>query len=141
MSRPLHHPLLLFDGECGLCHALVRLLLRWDRDGGLRFAPLQGSTGQSYLRTFGLNTADFDSLVFVRDRNNPARGYALRTDGALEVIAELGGAWRAVALLRIIPAAWRDVGYRLIARFRYRLFGEYRPRPLPNPQWTERILR
>jgi predicted DCC family thiol-disulfide oxidoreductase YuxK len=35
-------PVLFFDGECGLCNRVVRLMLRLDRRGRLRYAPLQG---------------------------------------------------------------------------------------------------
>jgi len=60
-------PVLLFDGECGLCHALVVFMLRRDRCGVLTFAPLQGRTAQAFLIQHGLKTADFDSLVYVAD--------------------------------------------------------------------------
>src|SRR4051812_37486572 len=47
-------PVLFFDGECGLCNRVVRLLLRLDTRGRLRFAPLQGPVAQDYLRAHGL---------------------------------------------------------------------------------------
>lgn len=134
-------PVLLFDGECGLCNRVVRLLLRSDRAGRLRFAPLQGAPAQAYLRSQGLPTQDFDSLVFVADWNNPAPGgYELRTDGALAAAALVGGVWRLVAWTRVLPRGLRDFGYRLVARSRYAIFGEYKPAPLPDPAWAERFL-
>ncbi len=134
-------PVLLFDGECGLCNGGVRLLLRTDRRGRLKFAPLQGAPAQAYLRAQGLPTEDFDSLVFVPDWNEPTPGgYALRTDGAMAAMAEAGGVWRLVAWLRVVPRGWRDLAYKGVARSRYALFGEYRPRPLPDPAWAERFL-
>jgi predicted DCC family thiol-disulfide oxidoreductase YuxK len=140
MAAPTSRPLLLYDGQCGLCNELVRLLLRLDRRAALRFAPLQGPTGQRCLRNYGLNTGDFDSLVFVRDMERTDEGYALRTNGVIEVFARLGGPWRAARIFRLVPAALRDLLYRFVARSRYRLFGEYRPRPLEHPEWSERIL-
>ncbi|AOS44452.1 hypothetical protein Verru16b_01514 [Lacunisphaera limnophila] len=134
-------PVLLFDGECGLCNHIVRLMLRADRAGRLRYAPLQGAEAQAYLRAQGLPTADFDSLVFVADWTDPVPGgYALRTDGALAAAAVVGGAWRPVTWLRVLPRGLRDFGYKLVARSRYALFGEYRPTPLPKPAWAERFL-
>ena len=35
-------PVLLYDGLCGLCVRTVQIVLRGDRRGVLRFAPLQG---------------------------------------------------------------------------------------------------
>lgn len=134
-------PVLLYDGTCGLCNRIVRLLLRTDKVGRLRFAPLQGEPAQAYLRAHGLPTEDFDSLVFVPDWNIAAAGgYFLRTDGALAAAAEVGGVWRLVTWMRVLPAWMRDPFYKLVARTRYALFGEYKPSPLPRPEWEQRFL-
>ena len=134
-------PVLLFDGECGLCQSLVRAMLRHDRLGRLCFAPLQGNTGQAFLRSHGLSTTDFDSLVFVADLTRQDTAFYQRSTGALAALRELGGGGRVLArLLAIVPAAWRDAGYRLVARLRYRLFGGLRPAPPLNPEWAGRIL-
>lgn len=134
-------PVLLYDGECGLCNAIVRQLLRTDRRGRLHFAPLQGAAAQAYLRSKGLPTEDFDSLVFVPDWQAPERSAPLlRTDGALAAAAEVGGVWRLFTWMRVLPAWSRDPFYKLVARTRYALFGEYRPRPLENPEWGARFL-
>jgi len=134
-------PVLLYDGECGLCNALVRFMLRRDRRGVLRFAPLQGRTGQAFLISRGLDTADFDSLVFIEDLERADTAHFMRTTGALRALGELGGGWvRLAGALGVVPASWRDVIYKLIARFRYRIFGRYRPTPLPRAEWARRFL-
>jgi len=138
---PAPQPVLLYDGTCGLCHRVVRLLLRTDRRGRLKFSPLQGAPAQAYLRGQGLSTTDFDSLVFVPDWNAPDQSAPrLRTDGALAAAAEVGGGWRAITWLRVLPAWLRDPFYKLIARTRYALFGEYRGQPLAESEWKDRFL-
>jgi len=134
-------PVLLYDGECGLCNAVMRFMLRHDRHGLLCFAPLQGRTGQAFLQAQGMNTKDFDSLVFIENLTRGDTRFFLRTEGGLCALAEMGGGWRRVAiLLRHVPLTWRDGVYRLVGRVRYRVFGSYRPTPLPNPEWARRIL-
>lgn len=134
-------PVLFFDGECGLCNRIVRLLLRMDGRGVLRFAPLQGVAAQAYLRAHGLPTEDFDSLVFVPDWARRERAeFLLRTDGALAAARALGGVGRVLAWARLLPASWRDAGYKLIARFRYRIWGEWKPRPLARAEWAARFM-
>lgn len=134
-------PVLLYDGECGLCNGVVRFLIRHDPDGRLHFAPLQSDLAQDYLRSQGLPVDDFDSLVFVPDWNDRRPGgYLLRTNGALACFAELHGAWRSISWLHVIPAFLRDPVYRLVSKTRYALFGSYRPKPLPDPAWTRRFL-
>lgn len=133
-------PVILFDGECGLCQACMRLLLRWDRAGRLRFAPLQGPPAQAFLRARGLPTDDFDSLVFVPDWSRRATGpYLLRTDGLLAAVAELGGVGRELANLRALPRGLRDGLYRVIARSRHRVFGRGRAGWI-RPEWADRFL-
>lgn len=141
-TAPIAGPVLFFDGECGLCNRIVRLLLRLDRTGRLRFAPLQGPAAQAYLRHHGLPLTDFDSLIFVPDWTARAHPEFLsRTDGVVAALRVIGGVPGTVlAWLRFLPAVWRDAGYRLIARWRYRCFGEWRPRPLPRPEWQKRFL-
>ncbi len=140
-SHELSGPVLFFDGECGLCNRLVRTLLRWDRRNTLHFAPLQGPVAQAYLRQHGLPTEDFDSLILVPEwsrRDRPE--YLLRTDGALEALRASGRLSRTVTVLKCIPSGVRDAMYKLVARVRYRLFGQWVPRPLENPEWERRFL-
>lgn len=140
-SDPAGQSVLFFDGECGLCHRVVRLLLRLDRRGILRFAPLQGPTAQAYLRAHGLPTEDFDSLVFVPDWTRRAHPeFLLRTDGALTAARVVGGLGTVVSWLLVLPASWRNAAYKLIARWRYRIWGEWTPRPLARTAWAERFL-
>jgi predicted DCC family thiol-disulfide oxidoreductase YuxK len=135
-------PVLLFDGECGLCHRVVRLLLRIDRHGRLRFASLQSPAAQDYLRAHGLPTADFSTLVYVPDwekRDRP--DFRLRTDGVVAALRACGGVATGLgALLAVVPAPCRDAGYRQVARWRYRVFGPWRACPLPNPEWRARFF-
>ena len=134
-------PVLLYDGECGLCNGVVRFMLRHDAPGRLRFAPLQSPPGQEFLRSQGLPTGDFDSLVFVPDWGNRSPGgYMLRTSGALAALGELDRPWRALSWLRVVPAILRDPVYKLVSRTRMALFGRYRPRPLADPSWEGRFL-
>ena len=134
-------PVLLYDGDCGLCNRLVRSLLKADHGGKLNYAPLQSEPAQQYLRSQGLPLRDFDSLVYVPDWNRPAsRDYLLRTDGALAACALIGGGWGKLAGLRHLPRGLRDAGYKIVAKTRYVLFGVYHPTPLRNPAWEKRFL-
>ncbi len=134
-------PVLFYDGECGLCNRLIRMLLRWDRRGALHFAPLQGTVAQAYLRRHGLPTQDFDSLIFVPAWSSRERpDFLTRTDGALAALGATGRLGWLVTLLSRVPASWRDAIYKGIARVRYRLMGEWVPRPLERPEWRRRFL-
>ena len=133
-------PVLLYDGSCGLCNRAVLLLLRADRRGVLRFAPLQGAPAQAWLAAHGLPRSDFDSLVFVGDWTDGAARPALRTDGLIEALAACGFPGGLASALRLVPRGLRDAAYRAVARYRYRVFGAWRPRPLPRAAWAARFI-
>ena len=133
-------PVLLYDGECGLCAAVVRTMLREDAAARLRFAPLQGAAAQHYLRARGLPTAAFDSLVFVPDWSQPESfPPLLRSAGALAAADEPGGFCRVLSLARIVPRPLLDAAYRAVARIRGR-FGRPACVPADEPRWAARFL-
>jgi predicted DCC family thiol-disulfide oxidoreductase YuxK len=163
MSASEEHggPVLLYDGECGLCNRAVRMLLRLDQRGVLRFAALQSEPAQEFLRSHGLPTEDFSTLVLVpdwskrlEDGSTPSTGstsspqagspqarFALRTDGVAGALWMCGGGSRALAaLLYSIPRFVRDPVYKFVARTRYRFFGPWRECPLPRPEWKKRFI-
>ncbi|HTQ30460.1 MAG TPA: DCC1-like thiol-disulfide oxidoreductase family protein [Opitutaceae bacterium] len=133
-------PVLLFDGECGLCNRVVRRLLQLDRRGVLRFAPLQGPAAQEFLRAHGLPTQDFSTLVFVPDwAQRGEKTFLLRTDGVIAALHACGRKGPA-SMLRLVPRGLRDAGYKFVARTRYKLFGPWQTCPLPRPEWTARFM-
>jgi predicted DCC family thiol-disulfide oxidoreductase YuxK len=141
-AQPSGYPVLLFDGSCGLCQRLVRLLLRMDRSETLHFAPLQSPAGQKYLLSHGLPTEDFDTLVFVPDWSRPdLSNFLVRTDGVIAALRICGGLGRAIAaFVALFPRGLRDAVYRFVGHTRYRIFGPWRPRPLKRPHWAARFL-
>jgi len=135
-------PVLLFDGVCGLCNRVVRLLLRLDRRGVLRFAALQSEPAQEFLRTHGLPTEDFSTLVLVPDWSRRTEGhYFVRTDAVVLALWMCGGTSRVfTAVLRVVPRWLRNAGYRFVARMRYKIFGPWKACPLPRQEWTKRFM-
>lgn len=131
MSLPT--PLVFYDGQCGLCDRSVQWLLRMDRRGVLRFAPLQGTTAADALPSS--ITAHMDSFVLL-DEDGPH----LRSDAAIRAIEHLGGAWRAMRLLRLVPRGLRDAAYDVVARRRHRCFGRMEHCRIPGPGVRERFL-
>ncbi|MGD9856799.1 MAG: thiol-disulfide oxidoreductase DCC family protein, partial [Planctomycetaceae bacterium] len=43
-SVTIEHPIVFFDGVCGLCSRVVDFVMARDPQGVFRFAPLQGQT-------------------------------------------------------------------------------------------------
>lgn len=118
------HTLVFFDGVCGLCNGFVDFLLRHDRREALRFAPLQGPTAAAHPGVPG----DMHSVVVVQ-----ASRVLVKSEAAIVVLGQLGGAWRLVSVARLVPRVVRDAIYDLIARNRYTWFGRRDACRLPEP--------
>ena len=130
------YTIVLFDGVCGLCNWSIDFLLRHDRHGALRFAPLQSQAGQALLREHGLNPAEFSSAVVI-DGSQVYR----RSDAALHALWRLGTFWRALAVLaRVLPRSGRDAIYDWVANNRYRWFGQRSSCRIPAPDERQRFL-
>ncbi|MBB6097698.1 putative DCC family thiol-disulfide oxidoreductase YuxK [Deinobacterium chartae] len=135
MSGPSLQPgVILFDGVCNLCNGAVQFILLRDPQARFRFASLQSETGQR-LRAAGQVPEDTDSFVLLEG----GRTY-LRSDAALCIARGLGGPWRLLYVLILLPRPLRDAVYCLIARNRYRIFGRREACLLPRPEWRSRFL-
>jgi predicted DCC family thiol-disulfide oxidoreductase YuxK len=112
----------------------VRFIHEHD-DGTLRFASLQSRAGRDLLAAHDLPTDYFDSLVYVRD------GEAhLKSDGAVRIARHLDRPWQWFWALRYVPRPVRDVGYDLLGRVRYRLFGKREECLVPDADLRARFL-
>ncbi|HTS64128.1 MAG TPA: DCC1-like thiol-disulfide oxidoreductase family protein [Candidatus Acidoferrales bacterium] len=110
---------LFYDGHCGLCHRGVKFVIRHDRRGVFRFAPLGGPTFTGTL-TEAERSGLPDSMV-LRTRDGKL---LLRSGAWVHILKRLGGGWRILgALLAAIPRPLRDWGYDFIAAIRFRVFG------------------
>jgi predicted DCC family thiol-disulfide oxidoreductase YuxK len=118
----------LYDGECGFCDASVQWVLARDRRGTFRFAPLQGSTAAGIRAAHPELPADLDSIIVMDGERLFWRSAAI-----FRICAQLGGAWGVVAWLRVLPAAVTDLGYRLFAAHRHRVFGRLDACRVPSP--------
>jgi predicted DCC family thiol-disulfide oxidoreductase YuxK len=139
-SLPPDALLVLYDGVCGFCNAMVRFLLPRDRQQRLWFAPLEGPLAAEVLARHGHTPAAGDTFYVVTGLGRPSERVVSRSTAALTVGSALGWPWRLVSWLRFIPRPLRDAGYSLVARWRYRIFGKLEACPRPRPEWRARFL-
>lgn len=128
-------PLVLYDGQCGLCNRSVQMILRHDRRGTFRFAALQSELGQALLRRHGLPAGAIDTVVLVDDGEAFTRSRA-----ALRIAGKMDRPWPLMRAFGIVPRPLRDVVYDWVARNRYRWFGRTDACMLPPPEVRARFL-
>jgi predicted DCC family thiol-disulfide oxidoreductase YuxK len=140
VSVPSPKRVLLYDGVCGLCNRLVAFVIRRDPEGRLRFAALQSPYGRAALGRHGHSPDDLDTAVLLLDAGTPEERCLVRARAILTAVGLLGGIWRVVSWMRVIPAPLLDLGYRLVARTRYRFFGRAETCVVPDPTLADRFL-
>lgn len=109
-SKPLQSgAILYFDGNCALCHGVIRFILAEDKSTTLHFKP---------LAEVGMSSSDTIMLF------NGNQIYQ-KSDAVIELLAYLGGLWRIISIvLRLFPRSLRDIGYDCVGNVRYKLFGK-----------------
>jgi predicted DCC family thiol-disulfide oxidoreductase YuxK len=132
--------LVLFDGVCVLCDSSIRWLVDADRRKRLSFAPLQGETARKVFARHPEVTGDLSSVVYVRDFDGLRETLYLRSDAAAAILRDLGGGYRWLAILRLLPRFVRDAAYDWIAAHRYRWFGKLDACRLPEKGSEQRFL-
>lgn len=126
-------PVLLFDGVCNLCNAVVQFVLTHDPHGRVHFASQQSTFGQRTIQNCGLS--GIEGVVLLEGE----RVYT-HSDAALRLLSYLPAPLRWLSHLRVIPKGLREIVYRFIARNRYRLFGKREVCMMPRPEWKARFL-
>lgn len=141
--------LVIFDGHCGLCNRAVRWFLVRDRRDRLRFVPSESPNVAELRKRHGIvepgpvtNASRIPrTLLVVRDPGSPSERILARSDAVMALLAELPRPWPVVGTaLKWIPRTLRDLGYRLIARWRYRIWGRLESCPIPTAEERERFL-
>ncbi len=128
-------PIVFMDGTCALCTAGARTIARFDRNCVFLICPVQTSTGRAVLEHYGLDADDPDSWLALID------GQAFTSlDAIIRVANRIGGAGRALGVLRVLPRPMQDWLYRRIARNRYRVFGRADMCAVPDPALRARLM-
>jgi predicted DCC family thiol-disulfide oxidoreductase YuxK len=126
--------IVVFDGVCNLCSAVVRFILQNDREGRLSFVPLQSQLGRELLQHHGIDPMEAQTFLLLRG----SKAY-IRSDAALEIASDLGR-WRWLRVFRAVPRGVRDRLYAGIARNRYKWFGKRDACFVPTPEQRTRFL-
>jgi predicted DCC family thiol-disulfide oxidoreductase YuxK len=137
--------LVIFDGHCWLCNRAARWLVRHDRLDRLRFAASESPKVERLLVRHGFAPLDPatgpGTILVALNAGQPSERLLVRSDAVVALLGELPRPWPAVgAVLAWVPRPVRDLAYRLIARWRYRIWGRLETCPAPAAGERERFL-
>lgn len=120
----INGPVIIFDGHCALCHAAVRYLIKHDTRALIKFQTPEGLVALNPALEVPSNAG---SVMLILN----GRLY-MASEAAIRAWMFLGHSrWK--SLLLRIPVFIRDGIYNLIARNRYKWFGQLPDCPLLPP--------
>ncbi|MEM7076813.1 MAG: DCC1-like thiol-disulfide oxidoreductase family protein [Pseudomonadota bacterium] len=115
--------------HCALSARGAVWIARNDKAQQFRIIPLQSTVGSALMRYYALDPDDPASWIYVEN------GYAYSSlDPFIRVGRRLGGAWKWLGILGLLPGPVLDAVYRVIARRRYRTFGSADLCALPDAE-------
>jgi predicted DCC family thiol-disulfide oxidoreductase YuxK len=128
-------PVIIFDGHCVLCSRSAQFVLRHDGRGVFRLMAAQSPLGRALYVHFGLDPQDYESMILIAD------GVAwLKSEAVIRIAERLGLPWSLAAVFRVLPRAWRDRLYGVLARNRFRVFGRRATCFAPDARHADRFL-
>lgn len=138
-AKPGTETILFFDGICNLCDGFVGFVADNDSEKRVKFGAIQRHKDLMIFHGAGRYAEGGEealtTLVLVQDGN-----VHVRSDAALRTAALLDSPARYLAAFHILPAPLRDAGYKLVAKYRYKLFGEVETCREPTPRFQSRFL-
>lgn len=123
--------IIYFDGVCGLCHFLIKLILAVDHNKKFKFAPLQGESAKENGLSLGENT-----LIYQKEDGVLHR----RSDAVIWILCDFGTLGKLALIFKVIPRWIRDGLYQVISRHRYQFFGRRDQCRLPKEGESDRFL-
>lgn len=121
------------DGECNLCHGLVRFLEKNTAEGTFWYSNIQSDYAGKVLRRGpqpGLYTLYYLEQGVVWEKS----------DAVLRITKHLRFPFRLLTIFRFLPGFLRDLCYDFVARRRYKWFGK-RQCEMPQAGNQSRVLK
>ncbi len=125
--------LFVFDGVCALCSGGAGFLMRHDRHARVNLTPARSPLGRALYAHYGIDWNETYLLIAGGRAYTASAGY-------LRLCAVLGGAWHCLRVGGIVPERWRDAAYAIVARHRYRWFGQVEHCTLLTPEQRAKLL-
>ncbi|CAA6821526.1 MAG: Thiol-disulfide oxidoreductase [uncultured Sulfurovum sp.] len=125
--------IILFDGVCNLCEASVQFIIKHDNKNYFYFTSQSSALGKKLLKKYDLDQVDSIALL----QNNKAYTHS---DAGLEIARHLDGWYKYLYVFRFVPRILRDGLYKLVAKYRYKVFGKKEHCMMPNEALKSRFL-
>lgn len=130
-----NHYIVLYDGDCGFCNFWVQWILKIDRKHIFYFSALQSDFGQAFLLKHNKSTVDLDTIYLI----SPEGQFYKKLDAVINIARQIGGLYKVLNILKVVPRIARDTIYDFIAKHRKKILKHHCY--LPSPEERLRFLK
>ena len=123
---------LFFDGVCNLCDGFVNFVADHDAEMRVKFGAQQKH--EDLLKRVGA-PLDLSTVVLIQ-----GDVFYTKSTAALRTLALMDQPFNAMSGLMVIPEALRDIGYDLVAKYRYAVFGKVDECRKPSGDFRKRFI-
>jgi predicted DCC family thiol-disulfide oxidoreductase YuxK len=127
--------IIIFDGICILCNSFVQFIIKKDREKQFYFTTAQSDFVKEQVKSLHLNVNPMDSVIYLKNGKVLAESNAV-----LSILSDLGGIWKLLSILKLVPLFIRNSVYRFCAKRRYRVFGMLETCMIPSAELKSRFL-
>jgi predicted DCC family thiol-disulfide oxidoreductase YuxK len=124
--------IIVFDGYCILCDNFVKWIAKKDKDYKIHFTTFDSIYINKNYSEIKLK----NSVVVIDSKNNLFE----KSEAVILCLKTIGYNKTLISTLKITPKTILDIGYSLVAFFRYKIFGKKKICSLPNTIISKRIL-
>lgn len=127
-------PIVIYDGECGMCSSFVQFILKHEKTENVRFTPTDSQLAISIINQhFGSDIPD--SIIYINGDK-----ILTESSAAIEISKELKWPFQIVRYIGIIPRSIRDIVYRFIAKRRKKIFDSSPEACKIGSNYSDRII-
>ena len=123
---------IVFDGYCVLCDNFVKWIAKKDKDHKIHFTTFESDYINKNYSEIKLK----NSVVVI----NSKKIFFKKSEAVILCLKTIDYNKTLIAILEIMPKTILDIGYSLVAFFRYKIFGKKKICSLPNTIISEKIL-
>ena len=124
--------IIVFDGYCVLCDNFVKWIAKKDKYNKIHFTTFESDYINKNCSEIKLK----NSVVVI----NSKKIFFKKSEAVILCLKTIDYNKTLIAILEIIPKTILDIGYSLVAFFRYKIFGKKKICSLPNTIISEKIL-
>lgn len=105
--------IIFFDGICITCNRFIKFVNVRDKNKSIFFSDLRSEKAILILKENNIVINSIDTIIFLNENKK-----FQKTDAVIEIIKSLGGFYKLIILIKIIPLNFRDYLYDLFAKKR-----------------------